>query len=323
MSLSAKLEIVLPDRSRGSSGRNSRRACTPCARGQEKSTPIGKIQRLNRAPVNKDVLRVQLPRPAISTLKNGLTLVLLEDHKLPTVAFTMWIRPGQLADPSDLPGLASFTAGMLREGTEHRTSAQIAAEVDSLGATLNAISAFGASYTSVNASGLIGDAPNNSRSSERHCSASGVSQPKSSPNTSSGKKLASSSGSRIQAFSRSRLCAARFTPKPPLSVVAPTKESIEKVTLGRSEEIPRSTLPAGQHASRSDRRFQDGGNARADREKFWRVDGAADTDRVAKNFDAAVSEDHAGGPPRLGADIYHCAATGPSGAPIPTTTRWR
>ena len=53
----------------------------------------------------------------------------------------MWIRPGQLGDPGDLPGLASFTADMLREGTERRTSAQIAAEVDSLGATLNANSA--------------------------------------------------------------------------------------------------------------------------------------------------------------------------------------
>ena len=127
------------------------------ARGQDKSTPAGKIERLNRAPVSKEVLRVQLPRPTIAKLKNGLTVVLLEDHKLPTVAFTMWIRPGQLGDPADLPGLAFFTANMLREGTEHRTSAQIAGEVDALGATLNANSAFGAGYTTVTASGLIND----------------------------------------------------------------------------------------------------------------------------------------------------------------------
>ena len=54
----------------------------------------------------------------------------------------MSIRPGQLADPADLPGLASFTAGMLREGTESRTSAQISTEVDTLGASLNAGSGF-------------------------------------------------------------------------------------------------------------------------------------------------------------------------------------
>src|SRR5271163_3052613 len=127
------------------------------AQGQDKSAPLSQVQKLGRAPVNKEVLRVQLPRPMVAKLKNGLTIVLEEDHKLPTVAFTMWIRPGQLADPGDLPGLASFTAGMLREGTEKRTSEQIAREVDSLGATLEASSRFGVSFTSVNASGLITD----------------------------------------------------------------------------------------------------------------------------------------------------------------------
>jgi zinc protease len=127
------------------------------AQAQDKSAPLSQVQRLGRAPVNKEILRVQLPRPTVLKLKNGLTIVLEEDHKLPTIAFTIWIRPGQLADPSDLPGLASFTAGMLREGTEKRTSEQIASEVDSLGATLDASSRFGVSYTSVNASGLITD----------------------------------------------------------------------------------------------------------------------------------------------------------------------
>ena len=127
--------------------------------GQDnKSTDVSKIQRLNRAPVNKEALKVQLPRPTIAKLPNGMTLVLLEDHKLPTVTFSMWIRPGQLADPADLPGLASFTSDMLREGTEKRNSLQIAAELDSLGATLNANSRFGASFSTVNASGLAANA---------------------------------------------------------------------------------------------------------------------------------------------------------------------
>lgn len=128
------------------------------ARAQDKATPMSKIERLNRAPVNKEILRVQLPRPNIVKLPNGLTLILIEDHKLPTVNFTMWITPGQMGDPADFPGLAAFTADMLREGTARRTSAQIAEEADSLGATLNANAAFGESYTAVNASGLIGDA---------------------------------------------------------------------------------------------------------------------------------------------------------------------
>src|SRR6202035_1483647 len=98
---------------------------------------------LKRAPVNGEVLQIKLPRPAAMKLRNGLTVLLVEDHKLPTVAFNMWIRPGQLAEPKELPGLASFTAGMLREGTERRTSSEIAREVDSLGASLVASSTFG------------------------------------------------------------------------------------------------------------------------------------------------------------------------------------
>ena len=128
-------------------------------RAQEKATPLSQVERLNRAPVNKEVLRVQLPRPLVTKLPNGLTLVLLEDHKLPTATFILWIRPGQLADPGNLPGLASFTADMLREGTDRRSSLAISSEADSLGATLGANARFGSSYAVVNASGLSDSAP--------------------------------------------------------------------------------------------------------------------------------------------------------------------
>ena len=127
------------------------------AQGGGKGTDMSKVERLNRAPVNKEVLRVQLPKPVVTKLANGMTVVMLEDHKLPTVAFTMMIRPGQLADPADLPGLASFTADMLTEGTAKRTSEQIANEVASIGASLNAGARFGSGVSSVNASGLISD----------------------------------------------------------------------------------------------------------------------------------------------------------------------
>src|SRR5580704_9239212 len=103
-----------------------------------KASEVSKVERKNLAPVSKEVLRVKLPRPTVVKLPNGMTLLLIEDHKLPTISFSMMIRPGQLADPDGLPGLASMTAGMLREGTEKRTSAQLATEVDSLGASLGA-----------------------------------------------------------------------------------------------------------------------------------------------------------------------------------------
>src|SRR5260221_13704453 len=77
----------------------------------------GKVQRLNKAPVSNEVLKVVLPKAKELTLPNGLVVMVLEQHRLPTVNFALWIKSGALSDPKDMPGLASFTADMLREGT--------------------------------------------------------------------------------------------------------------------------------------------------------------------------------------------------------------
>jgi len=127
--------------------------------GQEparsKEIPLSKVVRLNRAPVNKEILRVKLPRPREIKLDNGLDVLVLERHKLPTVDFMLWIKTGALNDPQDLPGLAKFTADMLREGTTHRTSAQIARDIDDIGASLGASANFGRDVSIVTASGLV------------------------------------------------------------------------------------------------------------------------------------------------------------------------
>src|ERR1051325_7457645 len=60
-----------------------------------------------------------------SKLKNGLRLVVLENHKVPTFTMQMVILSGGLADLSQQHGLASFTAAMLTEGNTKRTSREI------------------------------------------------------------------------------------------------------------------------------------------------------------------------------------------------------
>jgi predicted Zn-dependent peptidase len=123
--------------------------------GQEQhNTELSKVVRLNRAPVNDEILKVRLPRPAVTKLPNGLTVLVLEQHKLPTVNLMLWIETGALSDPKDMPGLTGFTAEMLREGTAHRSSAQLAADVDNIGATLAATAPFGSTHSSITASGL-------------------------------------------------------------------------------------------------------------------------------------------------------------------------
>jgi len=121
----------------------------------DKSIPTSKVERLNRAPVSKDILQVKLPRPIETTLPNGINLMILEDHRFPLVTVQFDISgAGPMNEPAGQPGLAGATARMLAEGTKTRTSKQIAEQIDSLGASLSASAAFGSSSTIVAASGL-------------------------------------------------------------------------------------------------------------------------------------------------------------------------
>ncbi len=125
------------------------------AQESDKGTLVSAVERKNRAPVNKEILRVTLPRPTETSLRNGLDVLVLEQHKLPTVTLSLIVKTGALSDPKDLPGLAKFTAEMLREGTTHRSSAQLAAEMDEIGATFDALAEFGSSLSTLAASGLV------------------------------------------------------------------------------------------------------------------------------------------------------------------------
>lgn len=108
-----------------------------------------------RAPVNKDILKVKLPRAEETTLPNGLRVILLRETKVPTFTAQMVILSGGLADKPDFRGLASFTATLLREGTAKRSSKDIAEQVDSIGATLNSGSGFSSLTSTITASGLV------------------------------------------------------------------------------------------------------------------------------------------------------------------------
>jgi predicted Zn-dependent peptidase len=117
--------------------------------------PASKVERKNKAPLSRDVLQVKLPKPVEAKLQNGLTVLILEDHRTPSVFAQLHISgAGSVFEPSSMVGLANVTARMLREGTKSRTSVQIAEEVDRLGATLGASGSFGSSQVVLSASGL-------------------------------------------------------------------------------------------------------------------------------------------------------------------------
>ncbi len=95
---------------------------------------------------------LNIPKPYETTLANGLQVVVVEDTRLPLVSYRLAFRTGSANDPAELPGLTSLMTDLLNEGTERRTSKQIADEVARIGATLSA--GTNSDYTTVAASAL-------------------------------------------------------------------------------------------------------------------------------------------------------------------------
>ena len=108
-----------------------------------------------KAPVNKEILKVKLPKGQEATLPNGLRVILLESHRVPTFSMQMVVLSGGLSDPADYHGLSIFTAVLLREGTKTRKSKDIAEQSDTIGATLGANSGLASFTANINVSGLV------------------------------------------------------------------------------------------------------------------------------------------------------------------------
>ena len=106
----------------------------------------------NQAPAPLPPRPIVIPAPRETVLSNGLTIVVVEDHRLPLVNYRLAFRVGTAFDPPQLPGLTDLLAGLLPEGTESRTSREIAEEVARIGASLSA--GANSDYTIVAASAL-------------------------------------------------------------------------------------------------------------------------------------------------------------------------
>jgi zinc protease len=76
---------------------------------------------------------VVIPAAAVQTLSNGLQVVVVERHTLPLITLRLVVKSGAECDPPNLPGTAALVNGLLSEGTERRSSHQIADAIDSAG----------------------------------------------------------------------------------------------------------------------------------------------------------------------------------------------
>ncbi len=88
------------------------------------------------APLPAPQPQLNLPVPKTFALSNGTKVYLVEQHSLPVISATLVDMAGSSANPAATPGLASFTARMLTEGTASRSATVLADETAGIGASL-------------------------------------------------------------------------------------------------------------------------------------------------------------------------------------------
>jgi zinc protease len=92
---------------------------------------------LDQAPAPGPEPTFTPPVPKRLKLKNGINVLVIENHALPIVAMQLVVPGAGVADdPATKAGLASFTADMLDEGAAGLTAIQIAEQTDRLGASI-------------------------------------------------------------------------------------------------------------------------------------------------------------------------------------------
>jgi zinc protease len=113
---------------------------------QQKSAPAQKLDRSKR-PVAGPAPTIKLGNIQTFQLANGLKVFVVENHKAPTVAYSMVLNVHPQLE-GDAAGLGNITSELLTSGTKTRTKDQLDNDIDFIGATLSA------SPTSIYASSL-------------------------------------------------------------------------------------------------------------------------------------------------------------------------
>jgi zinc protease len=91
----------------------------------------------SKPPAPGPVPALKLPPIAKRTLTNGLSVWIVEMHKVPLVDVVLLVKTGAAADPAGKYGLANFTADMLDEGAGAASSLEVADTIAFLGGFLS------------------------------------------------------------------------------------------------------------------------------------------------------------------------------------------
>jgi zinc protease len=117
---------------------------------QQKTAPAPKLDR-SKKPVPAPAPTIKLGNIQSFELANGLKIFLVENHKAPTIAYSLVLNVHPELE-GDASGLSTITSELLTSGTKNRTKDQLDNDIDFIGATLKASpkSIYGASLKKQN-----------------------------------------------------------------------------------------------------------------------------------------------------------------------------
>ena len=81
---------------------------------------------------------LKLPAYKKVVLRNGMTVLLMEQREVPLVSFSVLMKSGSVLDPAGKEGVASMTAALLRKGTATRSADDFSAQLDFIGGSFGA-----------------------------------------------------------------------------------------------------------------------------------------------------------------------------------------
>ena len=91
------------------------------------------------------------------TLKNGLSVLMIENHKSPVVSVQMWVKTGSADERKGEEGISHFIEHLVFKGTDKYKVGEIASTVEANGGELNAYTSFDQTVFYVNISREFSD----------------------------------------------------------------------------------------------------------------------------------------------------------------------
>jgi zinc protease len=96
---------------------------------------------LTRPPLNESTVKKQFEKGVESVASNGTKVIVMSDHRLPLVNWSLVMRSGGDAEPKGKEGLAQLTASMLRRGAGDLYYLELSEDLASRGINIGAADA--------------------------------------------------------------------------------------------------------------------------------------------------------------------------------------